>query len=438
MKKYLFILFTVGTAITAYAQNEPRFQKIDSVLNYFTANDKFMGSVTIREKDKIVFDKAYGYADIANKVKADVNTKYKVGSITKMFTSAVIFQLIEEKKLTLDTKLAEYFPQIKNADSISIKNLLNHSSGIYNFTNDSLFMDYAETPQTRKSMLKRIADYGSVFNPNEKAEYSNSNYILLGYIIEDITKKRYKDVINERVIKKLKLKNTYYYGKINPKRNEAYSYSFDGNNWVKREEWHESVTFAAGALQSTPTDLTKFIRALFEGDIIKKESLEEMKKIELGYGKGIFAFPFGERRFYGHNGGIEGFASIMGYYPKDELSIAMTINAENYDSNEILIGILSSYYRIPYRFPNLKTAQVDIDILKSYEGLYASPTIPLKITIKLVGDQLTAQATGQGSFPLNPLSDTEFNFDPAGIMIYFKENGFSIHQGGTVNEFTRE
>ena len=191
-------------------------------------------------------------------------------------------------------------------------------------------------------------------------------------------------------------------------------------------------------MQSTPTDLTKFIRALFEGDIIKKESLEEMKKINLGYGKGMFMFPFGERHFYGHDGGIEGFTSILGYYPKDEVGIAMTINGEAYDSNQILIGILSSYYKVPYRLPNLKTAQVATEILKSYEGTYASPTIPLKITIKLVGNQLTAQATGQGSFPLNPLSDTEFNFEPAGIMINFKENGFAIHQGGTVNEFTRE
>ena len=163
-----------------------------------------------------------------------------------------------------------------------------------------------------------------------------------------------------------------------------------------------------------------------------------MKKVDFGYGKGIFIFPFSERRFYGHTGGIEGFSSILGYYPKDELSIAMTVNGEGYDSNQVLIGILSSYYKVPYRLPNLKTAQVATEILKSYEGIYASPTIPLKITIKLVDDQLMAQATGQGSFPLNPLSDTEFNFEPAGIIINFKENGFAIHQGGTVNEFTRE
>ncbi|QYJ69358.1 serine hydrolase domain-containing protein [Flavobacterium litorale] len=438
MRKYIFILFTLSFTVATYAQSEARFQKIDSLLSYLTANDKFMGSVSIRVKDKVVFDGAYGYANVATNTKADTETKYKIGSITKMFTSAIIFQLIEDKKLKMDTKLSEFFPDIKNAENITIKNLLNHTSGIFNYTNDESFLAYMEAAQTREAMAKRIADFGSSFTTNEKADYSNSNYILLGYIIEDVTKKTYKDVVAQRIVKKLKLKNTYYYGKINPNKNEAYSYDFNGNTWEQRGEWHESVAFAAGALQSTPNDLTQFIRALFEGDIIKESSLEEMKKMDFGYGKGIFIFPFGERRFYGHTGGIEGFSSTLGYYPKDELSVAMTINGENYDSNQILIGILSIYYKIPYAFPNLKTATVDPEILKSYEGTYASPTIPLKITIQYNGSQLTAQATGQGAFPLNPLSNTEFNFDPAGIVITFRENGFVIKQGGTTNNFTKE
>ena len=438
MKKYLFLLFALTLTLSTQAQKEAKFIKIDSLLSYLAANEKFMGSVAIREKDKVVFEKSYGYADVANRVKANADTKYKIGSITKMFTAATIFRLIEDKKLTLDTKLSEFYPQIKNADSIRISNLLNHSSGIYNFTNDSTFSSYAETFQSRKAMLKRIADYESVFAPGSRADYSNSNYLLLGYIIEDITKQRYKDVIDKEIIKKLKLKNTYYYGKIMPRRNEAYSYSYNGEKWEKREEWNESVAFAAGALQSTPTDLTKFIRALFEGNIIKKESLEEMLKIDFGYGKGIFIFPFAERRFYGHNGGIEGFSSVLGYYPKDEMGLAITINGENYDINEITIGILSCYYKLPYRFPNLTSVAVAPEILKSYEGTYASSAMPLKIIIKYENGKLMAQATGQGAFPLNPLSDTEFNFDPAGITVIFKENGFVIKQGGTVNEFTKE
>lgn len=439
MKKSILLIIAFVMAAPAFAQPmEPRFVKIDSLLSYFTANNKFMGSVSIREKDKVVFERAYGYADAENKIKSNADTKYKIGSITKMFTSVVIFQLMEEKKLMPDAKLSQFFPNIKNADSITITNLLNHTSGLYNYTNDSIFGSYVTAFQPRKAMLKRIEAYEPAFSPGSTADYSNTNYLLLGYIIEDILKKPYKDVVEERIVKKLGLKNTYYFGKINPRRNEAYSYHFNGTEWERHEEWNESAAGAAGAMQSTPTDLTKFIRALFEGKLVKKASLDEMLKFDYGFGKGIFSFPFGERRFYGHNGGIENFTSSLGYYPKDGLAIALNVNGDNYDGNEIMIGILSIYYKLPYRFPNLKTVTVAPEILKGYEGTYASPGVPLKINIKYTDGVLMAQATGQGAFPLNPASETEFNFNPAGINIIFKDNGFTIYQGGTETEFKKE
>ncbi|GGB69769.1 D-Ala-D-Ala carboxypeptidase [Flavobacterium suaedae] len=442
MKKYILTLLIVCSyTATTTAQNiNPRLIKIDSLLSHFYKNDKFMGSVAIQEKDEVIFKKAYGYADVKNGIEANTETQYKIGSITKMFTASIIFQLIEERKLSFDTKLSEYFPEIKNADSITIKNMLNHTSGIFNYTNDGAFMAYLGSKMSHKEMVEQIAAFEPAFKPGTTADYSNSNYLLLGYIIEQVTGKPYKDAVEKRIVKKLKLKNTDYFSKINPQQNEAFSYGFDGTNWIQQEEWNESVAGAAGALQSTPEDLTKFIRALFKGDIIKQKSLDEMLEMDFGYGKGIFIFPFGERKFYGHNGGIEEFTSILGYYPKEEFAISLIINGSNYDYNEILIGILSIYYKMPYKFPNLKTANVAPEILKGYEGLYSSPTIPLKITITYdtESNKLMAQATGQGAFPLNPVSDTEFTFDPAQITIIFKENGFTIKQGGMVNEFTRE
>lgn len=439
MKKNLSALLIICTAATCLAQGEAKYRKLDSLLNYYTTNNKFMGSVSIREKDKVVFEKAYGYVDIENNIKADENTKYKIGSITKMFTAAIVFQLIEEKKLSLDTKLSKFYPDIKNAEVITIKNLLNHTSGVYNYTNDDEFMQYLRSPQTRKAMLKRIASYQPAFDPETTADYSNSNYLLLGYIIEDITGQRYKNVVKDRIIKKAGLKNTEYFDTIDPKQNEAYSYHFENNKWVMTEEWHESVAAAAGALQSTPTELTKFIRMLFEGKIVKKESLEEMMQTDYGYGKAIFAFPFGDRQFYGHNGGIDDFESVLGYYIKDETSISMIINGNNYDSNDVLIDILSVYYKLPFKFPNLATVEVNPDILKSYTGTYAASNVPLKINIMYEDGKLMAQATGQGAFPLSPVSETEYIFNQAGITINFtSKDSFTVTQGETFHTFTKE
>lgn len=428
----------VVIAATATAQTDAKFAKIDSLLRYLANNNRFMGSVAIREKDKVVFERAYGFADLENKVKATPTTKYKIGSITKMFTSAVIFQLIEEKKLMLDTKLSTYYPQIPNADKITIGQLLNHHSGIYNYTNDQTFGAKITESMTKDQVVAMIAAYPSDFEPGARGEYSNSNFMLLGYIIEDITKKPYKDVVAERVIKKIGLRNTYYYSTIDPNKNEAYSYSYLGKKWNKREEWHESVVFAAGALQSTPADLTQFIKALFDGKVVSKASLAQMTKLQQMYGYGILQFPFGERKFFGHNGGIEGFSSALGYYPPDDMSFALIVNGENYDSNDIVIGLLSIYYKLPYQFPNLKTFEVAESVMKGYEGTYSAPGFPMKIMMKFHDGELYAQATGQGEFPLTPVSNTEFIFDPAGVNIKFSPNGFTLTQGGMKTVFSRE
>lgn len=441
MKKTLLSLFAFVLAASTFAQQHEgaKFRKIDSLLTYLYANNKFMGSIAIQEKGEIVFEKAYGYADVETKTVATPKTKYKIGSITKMFTSAIIFQLVEEKKLTLDTKLSEFFPKIKNAGKITIADMLNHKSGIYNYTDNPEFGTYKSKLQNRKDMLNRLESYPAAFEPGEKAEYSNSNYFLLGYIIQDITKKPYKDNVMSRIVSKAGLKNTYYYSKINPKKNEAFSYSYADGKWIKTEEWHESIAGAAGGLQSTPADLTKFIKALFDGKIITKESLDQMTALDMGFGKGIFAYPFIERKFFGHNGGIESFWSVLGYYPKDDLGFSLLLNGDNYNNNDIVIGILSCYYKLPYIFPNFKTAKIEESVLKRYEGFYTTPSLPYKVDIKLVNGVLIAHATDQGSFPLNPLSETEFNFDPAGITITFTSKGFTLKQAdGSTTQFTKE
>ena len=441
MKRILLSLFAFVIATPLFAQHEgAKFRKIDSLLTYLYSSNKFMGSITIEEKGNVVFEKAYGYADVETKTAANVKTKYKIGSITKMFTATIIFQLVEEKKLKLDTKLSEFFPKVKNADKITIADMLGHKSGLHNYTEESDFTSYYDKLQNRRDMMARIEGFPADFEPGEKAEYSNTNYLLLGYIIQDITKKSYKDNVMSRVVSKAGLKNTYYYSKINPKKNEAFSYAYVDGKWVKAApEWHESIAAGAGALQSTPGDLTKFIKALFDGKLIKKESLDQMTTLDMGFGKGIIAYPFIERKIFGHDGQIESFSSTLGYYPKDQMAFSLLINGLNYNTNDILIGVLSCYYKLPYIFPNFKSVKLDDSALKKHEGIYSNPSLPFKVDLKVVNGVLTAHATDQGSFPLNPLSENEFNFDPAGITITFNPKGFTLKQAdGSTSQFTKE
>jgi CubicO group peptidase (beta-lactamase class C family) len=429
----LFLLLNVA----GFAQQK-QFNKIDSLLIYLNQNNKFMGQVSIREGEKLVFEKAYGFADVEKNQQSNEVTQYRIGSITKMFTSVMILQLIEEKKLKLDTKLAAFYPQIKNADKITINNLLHHRSGIFNITNDEAYPNFRTTENSRESILERLSKYEPLFEPDTKSDYSNSNYIILGFIIEDVTKKKYQEVVNTKIINPLRLKNTQFGSAIETSKNQAYSYIYGNKVWQKQPEENMSLPQGAGALISTTSDLTAFINTLFTGKLIKKTSLDEMIKMEQGYGKGIFKMPFGDKIFYGHNGGIDSFRSILQYYPKEKLSISIILNGGDFESNNILIGILSIYYKMPYQFPNVKTYEVDNTTLNNYQGTYASGEIPLKITIKNTNGKLIAQATGQKSFPLTPISKKEFVFDTASIKMIFDNKKMILKQGGQTFNFTKE
>jgi CubicO group peptidase (beta-lactamase class C family) len=132
-------------------------------------------------------------------------------------------------------------------------------------------------PSSRGDMLKRIKAYDLDFNPGEQTVYSNTNYILLGYIIEILDKDIYMQALERRIVKKIGLKNTYYGSKINIKKNESHSYSIVNENWFKQPETEMSNPGGAGAIVSTSEDLTKFMNALFSEKLISNASLEAMK-----------------------------------------------------------------------------------------------------------------------------------------------------------------
>jgi CubicO group peptidase (beta-lactamase class C family) len=436
MKKFL-LLFLFGLS-SVFAQTD-KFQKIDSLLNFLYTNNKFMGSLSILEKDKIVFSKAYGLAELSSGKKLDPATKLKIGSITKTFTATMIMQLVDEKKLSLDTKLSQFYPKVANADKITIAMLLHHRTGIPDYLNDDpTVAQYIYIENKKADLLTRIEGYTSAFEPDSQFKYSNSNYNLLGYIVEDITKKSFAENLNARIVKKLGLKNTLLPLKIEPSQNEGYSFTFNGSVWEQTPEWHNSLAFAAGAIASTPDDLNLFLSGLFNGKLVSAASLAEMKTIKDGYGKGLIIAPFEERKFYGHTGGIENFRAAAGYNIEEKTGFAIVVNGDNFNRNDIMIGVLSLYYGKDYQFPDVKGFAVSETLRTKYVGTYSSKSIPIKITIAENNGQLTAQATGQSAFPLTATSETEFVFETAGIQMIFGDQKMVLKQGGMEFEFTKE
>jgi len=416
--------------------------KLDSLLTSLAATNKLMGSLAVSRAGQVVYSHAFGSAQLAPNVPATPATRYRMGSISKMFTATMIFQLIEEKKLTLDTKLAAFFPQLPNAKTITIDQLLSHRSGLHSLTDDAAYLGYMTQPKTQAELLALMAATKPDFEPGAKFAYSNSGYIVLGYIVEKLGKQPYAQALQKRVAAKAGLKNTYYGGKIDPAKQEALSYKPGPGGWVPDTETDMSIPGGAGAVVSTPADLDRFLEALFGGKLVSAASLGEMKTIRDGFGRGLMLLPFGSKQSYGHGGSIDGFRSMASYFPDDKLAITLSTNAHSYPVNDAMLGVLRICFNQPYKIPDFAApayvpAVADLD---RYAGTYASPSLPLKITFKKEGNTLMSQATGQSPFALEPVSRGVFKFDPAGIRAEFAADKptFTLKQGGREFVFTKE
>jgi len=321
-------------------------KQLDSYLYSLESENKFMGSVTITENGNQVYNKTFGYIDVANKLPAEIDTKYRIGSITKMFTSVMVLQLIEEDRLTFNTKLSTFYPDIPNAKKITMRHLLSHRSGLFNLTDDPWHRTVFTEHRTKEENIEVIKSYDPVFEPGEKAQYCNTGYILLGYIIEDVTGKDYNTNLQERICKKIGLEATYYGAKINPDNKESYPYLFEpGTGWKLAPEPDLSIPHGAGAIVSNTNELTIFINALFNNELIGKTFLEEMIKIEDGEGMGIKKLPY-TKDGYAHPGTMPGFSSLLGYLPDDDVAFAICTNGLNeLTMRDLFTGILDIYFR---------------------------------------------------------------------------------------------
>jgi CubicO group peptidase (beta-lactamase class C family) len=438
----IFATFLVVYTACSQSQTDAEFDraKMDSLFAKIDEEKQGMGSIAIAKNGEQVYQNAFGYADIGENITANTTTTYRIGSISKTFTAAIVMQLVEENKLSLATNLSEYFPQVPNADKITIEQMLRHRSGLFNFTSAEDYTEWMEEPKSRDELIDKMVENGTVFEPGEKAEYSNTNYVLLSYIAEKIDGKEFADILQDRITEPLKLEHTYYGGKINPEENEARSYTLL-DDWQAATETDMSVPAGAGAIVSNPTDLTTFFSALFTGEVVSESSLEEMTELVDGIGLGMFQIPFYDKRAFGHNGGIDGFQSNAAYFPQDSVAIAYTTNGVEMGMNDILIGALSIYFGKDYELPEFKPGpKLSSEDLEAYLGVYSSPTFPLDVTITKEGATLIGQATGQPSFQLKAYETHKFKFDPAQLKLEFipEEDKMILRQGGGEFELTRE
>lgn len=438
MKKIFITAICTIVCTATFAQKFDK-TKLDT---YFTAlenNNKFMGSVAVFQNGKIIYTRSAGFSDYENQIKATENSKYRIGSITKTITATLILKAVEEGKIILDKKLSDFYPFIKNADKITIEQLLQHRSGIHSFTDDEDYETWNTQPKSEKELLDIISKGHSEFKPDSTFQYSNPNYILLSFILQKIYNKTYSEIVREKIVLPLGLNHTFFGSMINTQNNECYSYSFSGK-WEKETETDMSIPMGAGGIVSSPSDMVKFGNALFSGKIISKKSFTQMTNLKDTYGMGVFKLPFYENEGFGHTGAIDGFSSMLSFFPESGVTFALLSNGNNYSNNEIAITVLSEVFHKPYSIPEFKSFVVTTEDLDKYLGTYITDAMPLKLTITKEGATLIAQATGQQQLPLEAIDKDVFSFDKAGIVLKFDADKKTVilEQGGGEYLFTKE
>ncbi len=439
MKKYLLsILCGLLFCSLSFAQL-PDKAKLDEYFNVLEKNNKFMGSVAVSKNGTLLYQRSVGLSDVEGNKRANEQSTYRIGSISKTFTAVLVMRAVEQQLIQLDQTIEGFFPTIKNANKITIRHLLSHRSGIHNFTDDKDFLTWNTQPQSEKAMMERLSQLGSDFQPDYKFSYSNSNYVLLTFLLEKVMKDKYPSLLKKFILQPIGLKNTFYGGKINVSKNESKSYTYrDG--WKAESETDMSIPLGAGAIVSNPADIILFSEALFNGKIIQPESLVIMTNMKDNYGLGLFVIPFYDKKGYGHTGGIDGFNAVFSYFPEDKVAYALTSNGTNFINNKISIALLSAVFGRPFDIPVFKIFELSIQELDLYVGTYSTPNFPLKITISREGNSLMAQATGQPAFPLSPIAQHKFQYEQAGVSMEFdpEKKTLQMKQAGRTINFTKE
>ena len=447
--------FVAASAARAATPAPPPFDApaLNRIFDVLESNQRLRGSVAISRDGRLVYSRAFGLRDAQAKV--TTATMFRVGSITKVFTAALIYQLIDEKKLTLATPLARFFPQIPNAESITIAHLLAHASGIPNFPSGA---DVANPKswiferQTKEQMVARFAARKPDFAPGEKVSYSNANYVLLGYIVETITHSGYDAQLQKRIARKLGLRRTRFGGSVRTANDEAHSFVWDDGHWNQQPEEDLSVSAGAGAIVSTPSDLAKFITALFAGRLVSARSMQELitpltPQLDGVERKGVVVATLHrglEKTIYSHLGGIDGFRSNLVYFPDDRVAIAITLNGQDYPMGKLFWLLADSVYGRPVTAPSFATIALPAETLAQYVGVYSFPQIGMDIAITRDGNQLRAQATNQDSFRIEAVSDVLFSDPSSGILIEFRREAdgsvpsFTLYQGTSELTFRRK
>lgn len=413
MKHIVFLgLVLLAPVATLFAQAE--ISSIDSLVAVYTKNQQFSGSILVARHGKVLLKKGYGLRDAIVAAPNTPGTIFNIASLTKSFTATLILQLQQQGKLAVSDKLSKYYPSFPNGDSITIHQLLTHTSGIFNYTNDQHFMSVDQSkPVSLDSMIALFKDRPVNFRPGTKFSYCNSGYILLGYIIEKTTGKSYGQALEEMIFEPLGMVHSSYGPPVEKAGNLAVGYQgYTKNKFQAAGPVHPSVSFATGAIYSTVEDLYIFHRALQDHILLTAGSILQAYKKDIGnYGYGWFTDSLYGRQRISHSGSIAGFKAHINRMPSDDACIIVLSNQGNSKVSDIARLAMALLYKqpLPVISATPPIIQLPENVLRQYVGSYEIAAQQI-IDISLSGSQLIFQIRGDVAYEIQPVKPQLFFF----------------------------
>jgi CubicO group peptidase (beta-lactamase class C family) len=352
MKKYiLLITATLFTMVVSYAQNKQ--QQIDEIIDYYRSVKKFNGSVLVAEKGSTLLQKGYGFRNVGKQLTNEVQTIFLIGSITKEFTATVVLKLSEAKKLSLSDLLSKYYKDFPEGSRITVEHLLTQTSGIFNYTDTEGFWDKSQIPTNEQEVVAFLEKKPLSSQPGEKFAYSNSNYMLLAYIIQKVTGKSYETVVTEMIFKPLGMTDSGFdFAKLKSSDKATGYWKFSPTELVEGPPSDPTQFIGSGEIYSTVGDLYKWHKALQTGRILSialQQKAYTPLREKYGYGWEVMD-SIANKQVVGHGGRmLSGFETRMIRVPSDDIFIVLLNNhADGPPLNIIGKDILSILYGKSY------------------------------------------------------------------------------------------
>ena len=460
MRRFTTAVLLLVSALPLGAQRDRAAltRRLDSLSRAWLATGPSAGAsmVVVQGRDTLLLE-GIGERDHERGLPATSATVYRIGSITKQFTSAAIMQLVEQGRIKLDDPVTTYLPEYPQWRTVTMRHLLNHTSGIHSYTSVREWATRWNDDLSPTQIVAFVAKDTFDFAPGTQYRYNNTGYVLLGMVLDKVTGTAYPEYMHTHFFAPLGMRSAAYCPSVPTNTDDAKGYDRGKAEITASKYLSMTHPYSAGALCMSVVDYLKWQTALTSGRVVTPTSYAMMSTSDTvtggkrtGYGFGLAPGQLGVHRMTQHGGGVNGFNTQELWFPDDSLRVAVFSNTVGSNPGQLATILASSVLGepLPAAISAATPTELPVAARAKYEGVYdlKLPTgqmLPIHIVAEAAGLTSQAEGPGQGKFPLNYLGDDTFGaaFDPSLRLTVLFENGratrLRLQQGGGTIEGPR-